>query len=136
MFRKSNKQRRAEIKRRRLDNAKSNLGIDTSIELKQLPEGAVKSDLERLTHNNTYDLLPRYYVDIPFVCRDCGAEEVFTAKQQKWWYEIKQANINSGAVRCYACRKRIRDEKVAQKKHMEDLAKRAPHPNEAFFKRK
>lgn len=132
---KSNKQRRLEIKARRLRRAKK-LAIDTTESPDQLPLGAVLADHNELRHNDTYGLLPVFYVDRPFVCRDCGAEEVWTAKQQKWWYEIAKGHIDSCAVRCRSCRRRIREIKAAQKVHMEERAKVEPHPNEAFFRSK
>lgn len=131
---KSNKQRRLEIKAKRLKRAKKLRGLDTTKKVKELPISAIPANHEELDHNNTYGILPEYYIDTPFVCRDCGSEEIWTAKQQKWWYEIAKGHIDSHAVRCYACRKKIRDEKVFQKKHMEEMAAKEPHPNEAFFK--
>ncbi|MEB3273959.1 MAG: zinc-ribbon domain containing protein [Prochlorothrix sp.] len=100
----------------------------------KFPERAVKADHSELAHNNTYGRLPEFYIDSPFICIDCGSQEVWTAKQQKWWYETAKGNINSKAVRCRMCRNKIKEEKVKQKKHMEDMAQRTPHPNEAFFK--
>jgi hypothetical protein len=54
--------------------------------------------------NNSY-VLPDFYVDKAFVCVDCASEEVWTAKQQKWWYETVRAPIDSQANRCLACRR-------------------------------
>jgi hypothetical protein len=131
---KSNKQRRLEIKAKRLKRAKKLLVLDTIHKIKVLPQGAILANHEELKHNNTYRFFPEYYVDVPYTCGDCGSEEIWTAKQQKWWYEVAKGNINSHAVRCYGCRKKIRDAKALQKKHMEDMAAKEPHPNEAFFK--
>ena len=47
---------------------------------------------------------PGCYRDRLFKCRDCGTEEVWTAKQQKWWFEKANGNIYSTAARCRACR--------------------------------
>lgn len=71
---------------------------------KTVPLGAAAADPTQLAHNNTYGLLPSFYIDTPFVCRDCGAHEIWTAKQQKWWYEIAKGPIDSHAVRCRPCR--------------------------------
>ncbi|MFQ5937105.1 MAG: zinc-ribbon domain-containing protein [Acidiferrobacterales bacterium] len=71
---------------------------------KQPPPGAVMADPDKLTHINTYGTLPAYYVDRPFTGRDCGAEEIWTAEQQKWWYEEAKGHIYSTAVRCRRCR--------------------------------
>jgi len=46
-----------------------------------------------------------HYVDQPFRCRDCGRDEVWSARQQKWWYEVAKGYVYSTAVRCRACRR-------------------------------
>lgn len=69
-----------------------------------MPLGAVAVDPAQLAHNNTYGLLPSFYIDTPFVCKDCGAHEIWSAKQQRWWYEIAKGPIDSRAVRCRPCR--------------------------------
>jgi len=73
---------------------------------KNAPPSAALADADELKHNNTYGTLPTYYIDRPFVCRDCGAEEIWTAVQQKWWYEIAKGHIDSTAVRCRPCRQK------------------------------
>ena len=82
---KSGKQRREEIRARRRERAALLHGLDRYVRLHRLPLGAVAADHAQLAHNNTYGLLPAFYVDRPFDCRNCGASEVWTAKQQKWW---------------------------------------------------
>lgn len=107
---KSNKQRRAEIKAHRLARAAR---LEAELRAPDRRGGALlrapgmePADLEVLgRHNNTYGTLPTHYLDRAFTCRDCGAEEVWTAKQQKWWYEVVHASIESRAVRCLACRR-------------------------------
>ncbi|MEH6578649.1 MAG: zinc-ribbon domain-containing protein [Amphritea sp.] len=130
---KSSKQRRLEIKEKRRKRA-AKLNIDTSIESKPLPLSAVEADYNELIHNNTYGSFPLFYIDKIFTCRDCGSDELWTAKQQKWWYEVAKGHIDSTAVRCRKCRDKIKAEKDEQKKHMEEVANKMPHPNEAFFK--
>lgn len=81
------------------------------------------ADHSELAHNNTYGPLPRFYVDKLVICRDCGAEEVWTAEQQKWWYEVAKGNINSEAVKCRACRIKDKERKaVARKVHLDGIA--------------
>ena len=104
---KSNKQRRAEIKVQRLERA-----AQAAAQQRLCPDARFASGSGRLVadtallraNNNTYGLLPVFYVDKAFICRDCGSEEVWTSKQQKWWYEAMHGNINSVAVRCLRCR--------------------------------
>jgi hypothetical protein len=122
---KSNKQRRKEIKQRRLQRAEKLAAIDRLAVPVHLLSGMVAADHSALVHNNTYGLLPSFYVDKPFVCRDCGSHEVWTAKQQKWWYEIAKGNIDSTAVRCRPCRKKSQAQKTeARTTHLEGIARK------------
>lgn len=112
---KSNRQRRAEIRDRRLKRAEAARQALSQPDVRwrdggPLPAGAVRADREWLArHNNTYGLLPEFYVDRSFTCRDCGEEQVWTAKQQKWWYEEIRGHIDSRAVRCRPCRRARRE---------------------------
>ena len=82
---KSGKQRRREIKEKRRKRPEALVDVDVYSDLSSMPPvGAVPADHAQLQHINTYGTLPNFYVDKPFVCRDCGAVEVWTAKQQKW----------------------------------------------------
>jgi hypothetical protein len=81
----------------------------------------IKADLSKQTPNNSYSP-PLYYGDVSFKCRDCGAECVWTAEQQRLWYEQWGGSVQSTAVRCRACRQRVRREKIEQKKHMQEMA--------------
>ncbi len=130
---KSSKQRRLEIKTKRREKAEKQK-INIYKVISRLPEGAVKADPNELSHNNTYGSFPAFYIDVPFVCIDCGAHDIWTAQSQKWFYEVAKGSIFATASRCGACRKIRREAKEAQKKHMEKMAKRKPHPNEQFFK--
>lgn len=47
-----------------------------------------------------------HYEDAPFRCKACGKDEVWTATQQKWWYEVAKGFIYSTAVRCRTCRRK------------------------------
>ena len=66
-----------------------------------------------------------YYEDTPFRCVDCGKDEVWTATQQKWWFELAKGEIFTKASRCRACRRkeRIRREE-ARRIHLEGIAKK------------
>jgi len=75
---------------------------------------AVKADHARLTHVNTYGALPDYYIDQPFVCRDCGGPQIWRAEDQKWYYEEAKRHTDARAVRCRACRVARRDRSIEQ----------------------
>ncbi len=132
---KSNKQRRLEIKAKRRKRAEA-LKTDPFKASYFRSLYSVAADHSALAHNNTYGHLPLFYVDKRFNCQDCGAHEVWTAKKQKWWFEIAKGNIDSTAIHCLNCRVKRRKEKEQQKMLMCEAAKREPHPNEAFFKRR
>jgi hypothetical protein len=68
----------------------------------------IPANLAAQAKNNSY-YPPEYYEDRQFKCADCGTEEVWTAKQQQWWYEVAKGPIFSTAIRCRACRKKLRD---------------------------
>ncbi len=75
----------------------------TEIEGIMVPSGAIPANLDEQAPNNSYGP-PYYYEDTPFTCIDCGREQIWTAEQQQWWYEVAKGNVNSRAVRCRPCR--------------------------------
>ena len=63
------------------------------------------------------------YVDQLFTCQDCGRPQVWTATQQKWWFEVMRADVWDRAIRCRGCRRRQRERKAeARRLHLEGLA--------------
>jgi hypothetical protein len=81
-----------------------------------LPAGAIPADLSQQAPHNSYS--PKlYYVDQRFVCVDCGSEEVWTAEDQKWYFEIAKGPIKAKAIRCQDCRKTHRAIKGIAKKN-------------------
>lgn len=71
-----------------------------------LPSGAVRGDITRQVYCCD---TPRYfYVDEARECIQCGQGFVFSAGEQKYWYESLQFNLGSVAVRCASCRKQRR----------------------------
>ena len=87
------------------------LGIDSERKSKRdakksaFPEGAVMADLSQQVPNNSYGPPVLFYVDKPFKCIDCGKNEIWTAQQQQWYYEVAKGSLYATAVRCRSCRK-------------------------------
>jgi len=131
---KSGKQRRNEIKAARLKRMAKRDGNANPFK-RPIPEWAVAINQAEVHHHSMFFDIPLFYLDKEFVCKACGAREIWTAKQQKWWYEIAKGALETTAVRCSSCRREIREEKAGQKKHMKEMAERESHPNEAFFKK-
>ncbi len=121
---KSDKQRRNEIRARRLERAVRLHGLGRTAPLHRLPLGSVAVDPSALAHNNLILPPPQFYVDRHFVCRDCGSHELWTAKQQRWWYEVMKGSLDSIAVRCRHCR-------IKERERVADARLRAGHGPEA-----
>ena len=132
---KSNKQRRAEIKTARLKKSQKD---KVDVYSYPIPKGAVKANKEMLVTVSMPEMVkfPLFYIDKPFKCKECGTVKIWTAKHQKWWYEIIKGSIETTAVLCKSCRLKKKQEKLDKKEHMKEMANKKPHPNEKFFKNK
>ena len=62
------------------------------------------------------------YLDHPFTCAQCGAQDVFTAAAQKHWYETLGGYTDSGPRLCLSCRRESRHKKRANRLLAEALA--------------
>lgn len=91
--------------------------------------GRAVVNMERLAPNRSLDtpgfVKRGYYEDEPFRCQDCGAPQLWTARQQKWWYEVAQGDVFTNATRCWPCRRRERERREAARRvHLEGLTKK------------
>ena len=75
----------------------------------------ILADRSKHAPHNSYSP-PEFYEDREFTCRDCGKVEVWTARQQQWWYEVAKGPIYSTAVRCRECRRRGRQQHGQQER--------------------
>jgi hypothetical protein len=85
-------------------------------------------DRSKIVSRSALPRIPDFYRDKWFKCKDCGQEEVWTAKQQKWWHEEQGGEIETTAIRCRACRRKERERREhVRKAHLEGIVrKRAP----------
>jgi len=105
----SNKQKRAALRKKREAKVRKEARLRRTERVDvAVIKGAIAADLSQQVPNNSYAAKPLSYVDQPFACKDCGKEEVWTAAQQKWYYEVAKGSLYGRAVRCRACRKRRR----------------------------
>jgi hypothetical protein len=95
-----------------------------------MPPGAIAADLSKQSPKSAFSAR-FFYADVEFTCNDCGAEEVWTAKQQKWYYEVARGTIYAKPVRCRSCRNKDRDKKAAQLRHMQEVAQAKAAPRGA-----
>jgi hypothetical protein len=64
-----------------------------------------------------------FYIAVPFCCAGCGAEEIWTATQQKWWYEVAKGYVYSTAKLCRSCRRKEQERRNnARRVHLQGLA--------------
>jgi hypothetical protein len=115
---KSNKQRRAEIMAARLvKKQKRDLRRRNALPVVQLVSGNVPVAPTALIPTNGSGVpvwqQRGFYLDVAFTCKDCGAECLWTAQRQKWWYEIAKGHPDTIAVRCKPCRAKERARKLA-----------------------
>lgn len=71
----------------------------------EMPRGAVAADLSQQVPNNSYSPRRLFYVDKEFQCVDCGKQEIWSAQQQKWYYEVAKGSLYATANRCRDCRR-------------------------------
>jgi hypothetical protein len=134
---KSSKQRRDEIKSDRKAKKVSRIKRAKRDQLESrmrymsdsIAAGAVPVNASLLRPNGSYSV-PEFltlgiYLEKGFTCIDCGAEQVWTATQQKWWYEVAKGDLSATATRCRPCRRHERERKTeARRVHLEGVAKR------------
>ena len=130
---KSPKQRRQEIKARRLQRAERK-ACRVNARPVDRPVGTVVVTPTLLRPTTSYgipEFVRRgYYQDRPFRCQDCGVEEIWTAAQQQGWYEEAQGDVWTTAVRCRPCRQQERARKAeARRIHLEGLAMKRARPS-------
>jgi len=121
---KSGRQRREEILERRLLHARISkpMSVEPWRQPDRVPAGAIPADQAKLLHDRTLGPRPRFYADKRFTCVECGMEEVWTAADQKWWYEEAKGKIATRANRCGACRRNSRLRRSQERRiHIEGM---------------
>jgi hypothetical protein len=107
----SGKQRRNQIKLKRGLRAAKQI-VERHNARKMAISSKVVVNPAALKPNNSYgspDFVERgYYIDKPFNCAQCGTPQVWTATQQKWWYEVAKGEVYSTAKLCRPCRRKER----------------------------
>lgn len=125
---KSGRQRRREIqaRRRKAGEKRAALSKLESAKYRSAPVAVNEAALAPYNSYGAPSFVERgFYIDVPFRCVDCGAEEIWTPTQQKWWYEVAKGFVYSTASRCRSCRRRERDRRAeARRVHLEGLARK------------
>jgi hypothetical protein len=80
-------------------------------------------DKAKVISRSVLPRIPDFYRDLWFTCKDCGQRDLWTAKQQKRWYQEQGGAIESTAIRCRPCRHKEKSRREqARKVHLEGLA--------------
>ncbi|MGH1366251.1 MAG: zinc-ribbon domain containing protein [Calditrichia bacterium] len=93
-----------------------------------LPVGAIRGDVSR--QNYGLNCPQYYYIDIKKHCIQCRQEFLFSAKEQKFWYEKLKFYFESTAIRCMRCRKQRRSGKMLRQQIAAINEKLRENPNE------
>jgi hypothetical protein len=126
---KSGKQRRNEIRTKRAARRAERTKPHEPAVHAPRPFGTVLVNKELLAPCNSYgvpDYVSRgFYVDTPFTCAACGEQEIWTATQQKWWYEVAKGYVYSTAKYCRLCRRKEQTRRAeARRIHLDGVAKK------------
>jgi hypothetical protein len=95
-----------------------------------MPAGAVVGDVSKQVYCAFCHAPKYYYVDEKRTCAQCGVHFVFSATEQKHWYETLQFHFDSTAIRCVKCRRQKRYERGAQMRLAEAGQRRKENPND------
>jgi hypothetical protein len=83
-------------------------------------ESAVPAEVAR----QNYSVCPRYwYIDATFRCVRCGNEFIFSAQEQKVWYEEYWFWVDAHPKHCVDCRRDLRRLKTLRSEYDETVAR-------------
>src|SRR4051812_3079183 len=77
----------------------------------EIPDDAIPASVDYIKWTrSSYSLFhrPPYYRDVEFRCEDCGRQSVWTADDQRHWYEQLHGSPYSTAKLCSDCRRKRR----------------------------
>lgn len=125
----SGRERRKQIKLRPAVRAARRADLEQAARRRQLEARGVAVNEAALRPYNSYGapqfVYRGYYVDTTFRCQECGKAELWTATQQKWWYEIAKGYVYSTATRCRTCRRKEQARRSeARRVHLEGLSRK------------
>ncbi|MBA3329443.1 MAG: zinc-ribbon domain containing protein [Actinobacteria bacterium] len=96
-----------------------------------VPPEAVPGDIEKQEFCSWCHPPHYYYVDEPKWCVECRKRFVFSAEEQKFWFEELKFNFHSIAIRCQECRRSQRRGKATKIQLQEASRVVEEHPDDA-----
>lgn len=80
---------------------------------------AVRADIAKQNDS----VCPRHwYVDATICCVGCGNDYIFTADEQRFWYEELRFYVDSFPTRCNHCRRADRELRELRQRYDRDVA--------------
>jgi len=87
---------------------------------------AVRAEIAR----QNYSVCPRYwYVDARFACAHCGDEFVFSAAEQRVWFEDHGFWVDAFPKHCLSCRRALRELKTLRQEYDAGIAEALRSPD-------
>ncbi len=81
----------------------------------EIPKGVLPANPDNQAYSGGY-AAKLYYSDIHYTCAGCSKKEVWTAPQQKRYFETQKGNIYNEPKWCHKCHlKRMRDKEEKSK---------------------
>ena len=96
----------------------------------KLPKGALPGDVARQQYCTAHHVPKYFYVDEQRRCVQCKETFVFSAKEQKFWYETLKFNFGSSAIRCRRCRRQKQSERALREQIGTALRQLQARPND------
>lgn len=82
-------------------------------------DSAIKADISK----QNYSVCPRHwYVNATFMCARCYEEFLFSADEQRFWYEELSFYVDSRPQQCHKCRSDIRQLKALRQEYEREIA--------------
>ncbi len=101
------------IKKRREERRLAKLQKGQLVNGVEVPKNALAAEPDAQNHQGGYSV-KFYYQDIPYKCAGCGRPGVWTAQQQKRYFEKQKGNIYNEPKWCYECHSMRMRKKVTE----------------------
>ncbi len=76
----------------------------------EITEGSLPGDVSKQKFCVQHHKPNFYYIDIPYKCNTCGKEAIFSAHEQKHWFEDLHFHFDSFPKGCIECRRKRRED--------------------------
>jgi hypothetical protein len=77
-----------------------------------IPKGSLAADPDK--QNDSVFSTKFYYQNIPYSCAGCGRKGIWTAEQQKRYFETQKGNIYNKPKWCFECHFKRMQNKIAE----------------------